>query len=352
MQVHNFGAGPSILPREVIEQSAAGVLNFNDSGMSILEISHRSELFEKVLNEAISLVRELLNVPENYHVLFLSGGASFHFTMVPQNLMKTKAAYVESGVWAKKAIKESQLFGDTKVIASSADKNFTYLPAIENIPADADYLHCTSNNTIYGSQMKSFPVTTIPLVCDMSSDFLSRPVDVSQFGMIYAGAQKNVGPSGTSIVIIRNDLLDGYKTNTPIILRYKTHVDANSLYNTPPVFAIYTCMLTLRWLKKLGGLKAMEAINNKKAELLYNALESNSLFNLPVAKADRSYMNVVFTIDDKEKEKAFLDFCKSKNIVGIKGHKSVGGFRASIYNALPIDSVQFLVDVIAEFTAQ
>lgn len=352
MQVHNFGAGPSILPREVIEQSAAGVLNFNDSGMSILEISHRSELFEKVLNEAIALVRELLNVPENYHVLFLNGGASFHFTMVPQNLMKTKAAYVESGVWAKKAIKESQLFGDTKVIASSADKNFTYLPAIENIPADADYLHCTSNNTIYGSQMKSFPVTTIPLVCDMSSDFLSRPVDVSQFGMIYAGAQKNVGPSGTSIVIIRNDLLDIYKPNTPTILRYKTHVDTNSLYNTPPVFAIFTCMLTLRWLKKLGGLKEMEAINNKKAELLYNALESNSLFNLPVAKADRSYMNVVFTIDDKEKEKAFLDFCKSKNIVGIKGHKSVGGFRASIYNAMPIESVQFLVDAIAEFTAQ
>jgi phosphoserine aminotransferase len=349
MKQHNFGAGPGILPKEVIEESAEAVLNFNNSGLSILEISHRSSGYETVMEEARSLVRELLNVPPTHEVLFLHGGASTQFAMVPWNLLKQKAGYIESGVWAQKAIHEAKMLGEVEIVASSSDKNFSYVPKDFAITSDIDYLHVTSNNTIYGTQMKSFPTTEVPLVCDMSSDIFSRPIDVSQFGLIYAGAQKNMGPAGATLVIVQKDLLgkSGRKINS--MLDYSVHIKAESMYNTPPAFPVYVCMLTLRWLKKMGGVAAIEQKNIDKANLLYDALDHNSLFIGNVVKEDRSLMNACFNLKDSSMESRFLQACEDNGIVGIKGHRLSGGFRASLYNALPIESVHKLIEVMNNF---
>ena len=349
MKQHNFGAGPGILPQEVINESANAVLNFNNSGLSILEISHRSKAFEAVMDEARNLVRELLNVPTTHEVLFLHGGASTQFAMVPWNLLKQKAGYIESGVWAQKAIHEAKILGEVDIVASSSDKNFSYVPKDFAIPSDIDYLHVTSNNTIYGTQMKSFPTTEVPLVCDMSSDIFSRPIDVSQFGLIYAGAQKNMGPAGATLVIVQKDLLgkSGRKINS--MLDYNVHIKAESMYNTPPAFPVYVCMLTLRWLKKMGGVAAIEKQNIEKATIFYDALDNNSHFIGNVIKEDRSLMNACFNLKDITMENRFLQACDDNGIVGIKGHRLSGGFRASLYNALPIESVHKLIEVMNNF---
>ena len=345
MKQHNFGAGPGILPQEVIEESAKAVLNFNNSGLSILEISHRSKGYEAVMDEARSLVRELLNVPDTHEVLFLHGGASTQFAMVPLNLLKNKAGYVESGVWAQKAIHEAKMIGQVEIVASSSDKNFSYIPKDFIIPSDIDYLHITSNNTIYGTQMKSFPKTEVPLVCDMSSDIFSRPIDVSQFGLIYAGAQKNMGPAGATLVIVQKDLLGRTGRQINSMLDYNVHIKAESMYNTPPAFPVYVCMLTLRWLKKMGGVAAIEKMNIEKAKLFYDGLDNNPNFIGNVVKEDRSLMNACFNLKDHSQEEKFLAACDTNGIVGIKGHRLSGGFRASLYNALPIESVRVLIDV-------
>ena len=349
MKQHNFGAGPGILPQEVVDESANAVLNFNNSGLSILEISHRSKAFEAVMDEARSLVRELLNVPTTHEVLFLHGGASTQFAMVPWNLLKQKAGYIESGVWAQKAIHEAKILGEVDIVASSSDKNFSYVPKDFVVPSDIDYLHITSNNTIYGTQMKSFPKTSMPLVCDMSSDIFSRPIDVSQFGLIYAGAQKNMGPAGATLVIVQKDLLgkSGRKINS--MLDYSVHIKAESMYNTPPAFPVYVCMLTLRWLKKIGGVAAIEKQNIEKATIFYDALDNNSHFIGNVIKEDRSLMNACFNLKDITMENRFLQACDDNGIVGIKGHRLSGGFRASLYNALPIESVHKLIEVMNNF---
>jgi len=352
MKKHNFGAGPGILPEQAIKQSADALLNLNNTGLSILEISHRSKDFDEVLANAQALVRELLNVPDNYSVLFLQGGASTQFAMVPMNLLPEggSAAYVETGVWAKKAIKEASLFGETKVVASSKDKNYSYIPKDFIIPSDASYLHITSNNTIYGTQLAEFPDSPVPVVCDMSSDIFSRPVDVSKFDLIYAGAQKNMGPAGVTLVIMKNDICGKAGRQIPSMLNYQTHIDANSLYNTPPVFAIYVCMATLQWLKSVGGVNAIHAINKQKGSLLYSEIDSNPMFKGTAVTEDRSYMNACFLLNDEKLNDTFLDVVKKENIIGLKGHRSVGGFRASMYNALGIDSVQYLVSVMSDFT--
>ena len=349
MKQHNFGAGPGILPKEVIEESAEAVLNFNNSGLSILEISHRSSGYETVMEEARSLVRELLNVPTTHEVLFLHGGASTQFVMVPWNLLKQKAGYIESGVWAQKAIHEAKMLGEVEIVASSSDKNFSYVPKDFAIPSDIDYLHVTSNNTIYGTQMKSFPTTEIPLVCDMSSDIFSRPIDVSQFGLIYAGAQKNMGPAGATLVIVQKDLLGKSRRKINSMLDYSVHIKAESMYNTPPAFPVFVCMLTLRWLKKMGGVAAIERKNIEKATIFYEALDHNPHFIGNVAKEDRSLMNACFNLKDTSLESRFLQACEDNGIVGIKGHRLSGGFRASLYNALPIESVHKLIEVMNNF---
>jgi phosphoserine aminotransferase len=349
MKQHNFGAGPGILPKDVIEESAEAVLNFNNSGLSILEISHRSKGYEAVMEEARSLVCELLNVPTTHEVLFLHGGASTQFAMVPWNLLNQKAGYIESGVWAQKAIHEAKILGEVEIVASSSDKNFSYVPKDYVIPSDIDYLHLTSNNTIYGTQIKSFPTTEIPLVCDMSSDIFSRPIDVSKFGLIYAGAQKNMGPAGATLVIVQKDLLgkSGRKINS--MLDYSVHIKAESMYNTPPTFPVFVCMLTLRWLKKMGGVIAIEKLNIDKANLFYEALDNNVNFIGNVEKEDRSLMNACFNLKDSAMESRFLQACEDNGIVGIKGHRLSGGFRASLYNALPIESVHKLIEVMNNF---
>jgi phosphoserine aminotransferase len=349
MKQHNFGAGPGILPQEVINESANAVLNFNNSGLSILEISHRSKAFEAVMDEARSLVRELLNVPTTHEVLFLHGGASTQFAMVPWNLLKQKAGYIESGVWAQKAIYEAKILGEVDIVASSSDKNFSYIPKDFVVPSDIDYLHITSNNTIYGTQMKSFPKTSMPLICDMSSDIFSRPIDVSQFGLIYAGAQKNMGPAGATLVIVQKDLLGKSGRNINSMLDYNVHIKAESMYNTPPAFPVYVCMLTLRWLKKMGGVAAIEKQNIEKATIFYDALDNNSHFVGNVVKEDRSLMNACFNLKDITMENRFLQACDDNGIVGIKGHRLSGGFRASLYNALPIESVHKLIEVMNNF---
>ncbi|MFN5356078.1 MAG: 3-phosphoserine/phosphohydroxythreonine transaminase [Bacteroidota bacterium] len=346
---HNFGAGPGILPESALKHAAQAVLDFNGSGMSILEISHRSKDFDAVMDKTKSLVRELLGVPEGYSILFLQGGASTQFAMVPMNCLHTKAAYVDSGVWANKAIKEAKLFGPVDVIASSKDQNYSHVPKGYSIPNDCDYLHITSNNTIYGTQIKEFPNSPIPVVCDMSSDIFSRPVDVSKFDLIYAGAQKNMGPAGVTLVIVRDGFLKEQSRVVPTMLNYKTHIEGDSLYNTPPVFAIYVCMLTLEWLKSIGGLKAIEAMNRAKADLFYGEVDSNPLFTGTCATEDRSSMNACFLLKDSSQDEAFLRMAKEAGIIGIKGHRSVGGFRASMYNALPIESVQSLTGLMKEF---
>ncbi len=348
---HNFGAGPGILPHEVFKQAAAGVLDFNGTGLSILEISHRSPEFEGVLDEAVKLVKELLEVPEGYSVLFLQGGASMQFAMVPYNLLPDggKAAYLESGVWANKALKEAKYFGEVEIAATSKESNFTYIPKDFTIPADAAYFHITSNNTIYGTQLQKFFPSPIPVVADMSSDIFSRKINVADFGLIYAGAQKNMGPAGATLVIVKDEILGKSGRKIPAMLNYQTQIEGGSMYNTPPVFAIYVCMLTLNWLKSKGGVAEIEKENDAKARVLYEEIERNPIFKPVAATEDRSKMNVCFVVNNPEHEKPFLKLAEEKGIVGIKGHRSVGGFRASIYNALPITSVYVLIDAMQEF---
>lgn len=351
MKIHNFSAGPGILPREVIEASADAVLNFNGSGLSLLEMSHRSPAFEEVMKKAESLVRELLGVSDEYGVMFLSGGASTQFFMVPMNLLNEnqKATYIDTGVWANKAIKEAKQFGAIEVIASSKEKNYSFIPKDFVVPKDAAYLHITSNNTIFGSEYHAWPKSDIPLICDMSSDIFSKPIDGNQFGLIYAGAQKNMGPAGTTLVVVKKELLGKVSRNLPSMLDYRIHIENGSMYNTPPVFPIYVSMLTMEWIKSNGGTQNMEVKNKAKANLLYNEIDQNPLFVGTVDKEDRSLMNVCFLLKDSSFDKEFLDETKKAGIDGIKGHRSVGGFRASIYNAMPIESVQILVDVMRDF---
>ena len=348
---HNFGAGPGILPHEVFKQAAAGVMDFNGTGLSILEISHRSPEFESVLDEAVKLVKELLEVPEGYSVLFLQGGASTQFALVPYNLLPEggKAAYLESGVWANKALKEAKYFGETEIVATSKESNFTYIAKDFTIPADAAYFHITSNNTIYGTQLHKFFPSPVPVVADMSSDIFSRKINVADFGLIYAGAQKNMGPAGATLVIIKDEILGKSGRKIPAMFNYQTQIEGGSMYNTPPVFAIYVCMLTLNWLKSKGGVAEIEKENDAKARVLYEEIERNPIFKPVAATEDRSKMNVCFVVNNPEHEKPFLKLCEDKGIVGIKGHRSVGGFRASIYNALPITSVYVLIDAMQEF---
>jgi len=352
MRVHNFNAGPAILPEPVLEEASASVKDFNKIGMSILEISHRSKDFQSVMDEAAALTTELMGLPENYHVLFLQGGASTQFAMVPMNLLnkEEKAGYVNTGTWSKKAIKEAKALGNIEVLASSEETTFNYIPKGYAIPDDLRYLHLTSNNTIYGTQFQEFPETSVSKIVDMSSDIFSREIDHSQFDLIYAGAQKNLGPAGTTLVVINNDILKDADHHIPAMFKYQTHIDGQSMYNTPPVFAIYVSMLTMRWLKKNGGLSAMESLNRKKADVLYSAIDSNPLFKGTVAKEDRSIMNVNFIMEDRSLEPDFLEFTKAHQCIGLNGHRSVGGFRASMYNALPIDSVEYLVELMNEYT--
>lgn len=345
MKTHNFSAGPSILPQHVIQQTAEAILNFNNLGLSILEISHRSADFVAVLEEARALVLELLNLEnKGYQVLFLQGGASMEFLRVPYNLMKTngKAAYLDTGTWAKGAIKQAANFGETLILASSKDKNYTYIPTNYAIPTEVDYFHCTSNNTIYGTQMQAFPETHVPMVCDMSSDIFSRVLDFSKFDLIYAGAQKNLGPAGVTLIIVKEEILGKTSRIIPNILDYEQHILKESMYNTPAVLPIYTSLLTLRWIKEKGGIKALEELNTKKANLLYNEIDTNPLFEGLASVADRSKMNVSFALKDKSHEALFDALCKQAGISGIKGHRSTGNYRASIYNAMPIESVQVL----------
>ncbi len=354
MKKHNFSAGPSILAQEVIENTAKAVLDLNGIGLSVMEISHRGKDFQAVMDETVALFRELLDIPANYHVLFLGGGASMQFCMVPYNLLNKKAAYLETGTWAKKAIKEAKGFGEVDVVASSADKNFNYIPKGFKIPEDVDYFHITTNNTIFGTEILEDYDSPVPLVADMSSDIFSRYVDISKYAIIYGGAQKNLGPAGATFVIIRDDILGKAERYIPTMLDYNTHIDKGSMFNTPPCLPIYTCMETLRWLKKLGGVKVMQEMNQEKADLLYNEIDRNPLFVGTAEKDSRSIMNICFVMKDEYQalEKDFLEFALSKGMVGIKGHRSVGGFRASTYNAMPRESVQALIDVMQAFEKQ
>lgn len=352
MKIHNYSAGPCILPQEVFEKAASAILNFNNSGLSILEMSHRSKDFVAVMDEVRALVLELLDLKDKgYQALFLHGGASLEFLMVPYNLMKVdgKAAYLDTGTWAAAAIKEAQNFGDTVVVASSKAENYTFIPKDFEIPKDANYFHCTSNNTIFGTQMKSFPSLDIPLVCDMSSDIFSRVLDFSKFDLIYAGAQKNMGPAGTTLVVVKEEILNKSGRNIPSMLDYSQHIKAESMYNTPAVFPVYASLLTLQWLKNLGGIAAIEKINNQKANLLYNEIDRNKFFEGAAVAEDRSNMNATFLLTDEKLAPIFDTLWKEANISGLAGHRSVGGYRASMYNALPLESVQVLVDVMQDF---
>lgn len=352
MKKHNFYAGPSIMSQYTIKNTADAVIDFANTGLSILEVSHRSKEFQAVMDEAQALVKELLNVPEGYSVLFLGGGASLQFAMVPYNLLKKKAAYLDTGVWAHKAIKEAKLFGDVDVVASSEDKNYTYIPRGFEIPADADYFHFTTNNTIYGTEIRKDPDTTVRLVADMSSDIFSRPIDVAKYDIIYAGAQKNLAPAGATLVIVRDEAVKNPSRPIPTMLNYKTHIDKGSMFNTPPVLPIFSAMQTLRYYKQLGGVEAIEKLDIEKAGVLYDAIDNSRIFKATVPDAaDRSIMNVCFVLKPEyaELEKPFMEFATSKGIVGIKGHRSVGGFRASLYNALPLESVLVLTQAMKEF---
>ncbi len=349
--VHNFNAGPSILPAEVFKQASEAILNFNGTGLSILEIGHRTNLFQPVLDEAVSLTKELMQLNADKEVLFLHGGASTQFMQVPMNLLPQDgtAVYLDGGVWGSKAIKEAKQFGNVVVADSSKDKNYTYIQRDWQLPASAAYFHYTTNNTVEGTQMHFVPDVPFPLVADMSSDIMSRVMDFNQFDLIYAGAQKNVGAAGVNMVIVDKKCLGKTGRTIPTMLDYQQHISNCSMLNTPPVFAIYVCMLTLRWLKAQGGVPAIEKINNEKATLLYDTLDALPIFRPTVVKEDRSLMNVIFVMDDPEAEKEFLDTCKKEGIVGIKGHRSVGGFRASLYNALPLSSVKVLTEVMRHF---
>ena len=348
---HNFNAGPSILPREVFEEASRAILNFNGTGLSILEIGHRTPLFESVLAEASQTLQELMHLNSDKEILFLHGGASTQFFQVPMNLLNEEemAAYLDCGVWGIKAIKEAKLFGQVDVVASSKEQGYTCIPKNYTVPDNARYFHFTTNNTIEGTEMFSIPDVNVPLVADMSSDILSQEMDFNRFGLIYAGAQKNIGAAGVNVVIVDKQMLGKVHRKMPSMMDYRLHIDNGSMLNTPPVFAIYVCLLTLRWVKNKGGIAAMETLNKAKAELLYNTLDAHPLFKPTVAKEDRSRMNVVFTMDDPEKEKKFQEACKAANMVGVKGHRSVGGFRVSLYNALPMESVIALTDLIKSF---
>ncbi|MEP6748401.1 MAG: 3-phosphoserine/phosphohydroxythreonine transaminase [Bacteroidota bacterium] len=349
--VHNFNSGPSVLPKEVFEQASQAILNFNNTGLSILEIGHRTFWFQEVMDEAISLAKELMTLDSEHEVLFLHGGASTQFFQVPMNLLNdtATAAYLDCGTWGTKAIKEAKLFGNVNMVASSKDKDYTCIPKGYTIPEDAVYFHYTTNNTIEGTEMHEIPSTTVPLVADMSSDILSRHLDYNRFALIYAGAQKNVGAAGVNMVIVKKDILGKVTRKLPSMMDYRTHIENGSMLNTPPVFAVYVCMLTLRWLKKRGGVPVIEKENDAKSSLLYNTLDTLPVFTPKVAREDRSLTNVVWIMKDEELEKQFLAECKANGMIGVKGHRSVGGFRASLYNALAIDSVKALTDLMTDF---
>jgi len=349
-KIHNYSAGPCILPQEVFEQAANSINNFNNTNLSLIEISHRSNDFIEVMEEARSLVKELLNIPDGYTVLFLQGGASLGFLTTAYNMMRSNktGGYIVTGAWAKKAAKEADFVGQKKILASSEDANFNYIPKNYKVPSDIDYLHLTSNNTIFGTQIKEFPTSNTPLVCDMSSDIFSKKIDVSSFDLIYAGAQKNMGPAGTTLYIVKDEIIGKSSVSIPTMLDLKTHADKDSMFNTPPVFAIYTSMLTLQWLKGNGGLDWIENRNNNKANLIYSEIDRNSLFNGTAEIEDRSNMNATFTLNNEALKEQFDSMILSANISGLKGHRSVGGYRASMYNALPLESVQILVDVMKE----
>ena len=350
-KVHNFSAGPGILPADVLKQASDACINFENLNLSLLEISHRSKNYENVMDEARSIIKELFEVGDNYEVIYLGGGASLQFAMVPYNLLSENgtAAYLNTGVWSTKAIKEAKIIGNTKVIASSEDKNFNYIPKDYSIPSDADYFHITSNNTIFGTQIKDFPKSSIPLVCDMSSDIFSRKVNANDFTLIYAGAQKNMGPAGSTMVMVKKDALGKTGRKMLSMLDYQVHIKGGSMYNTPPVFPIYVTLLTLKWLKQNGGIAWIEKINRQKADCLYNEIDRNSLFVGTTAIEDRSHMNACFLTTKPELEVEFDKMWNDANITGIRGHRDVGGYRASMYNALPLESVQVLVDVMKEF---
>lgn len=351
MKKYNFNAGPSVLPDAALENAAKAIIDFNGTGLSILSISHRTKEFEEVLASAQSLFRELLHIPDNYKIFFVGGGASTQFFHIPANFLKTKAGYVHTGVWTKKAIKEAKLFGEVQIIASSEDKNFTYIPKGFEIPSDLDYLYICANNTIYGSEYKTDIDSPVPLIADMSSDILSRPVDVSKYAIIYGGAQKNLAPAGVTFVIIRDDMLQKVVRELPSMVNVNTHVDNDSMFNTPPVFPIYVMNEVLKWLKSIGGVEEIYRRNVEKAEMLYNEIDRNSLFRPTVAKEDRSLMNICFVMAEGKEDLApeFLEFAKSRGMVGIKGHRLVGGFRASCYNACPKEAVEALIACMQEF---
>lgn len=349
MKRHNFSAGPCILPQEVFQEASEAILDFNNSGLSILEISHRSKDFVDVMDEARNLALELLGLEgKGYKALFLQGGASTQFLMTAYNLLQNKAGYLNTGTWSDKAIKEAKLFGEVLEIASSKDANYNYIPKGYEIPNDLDYLHLTSNNTIFGTQMKEFPEVDCPLVCDMSSDIFSRQIDFTQFDLIYAGAQKNMGPAGTTLVVVQEDILGKVSRAIPSMMDYKTHINKSSMFNTPAVYAVYVSMLTMRWLKNLGGISAIEEINDRKATLLYSEIELNPLFKGFAAKEDRSTMNATFSLTDEDLKETFDAMWQEAGINGLNGHRSVGGYRASMYNALSLESVGTLVDVMSE----
>ncbi len=354
MKKYNFNAGPSILPREVIEATAKQILDFNGSGLSLMEISHRAKDFQPVVDEAVALTKEILDIPEGYSVIFLGGGASLEFCMIPYNFLEKKAAYLNTGVWAKKALKEAKLFGETVEVASSADANYTYIPKGWTCPADVDYLHITTNNTIYGTEIRKDLDVPVPMIADMSSDIFSRPVDVKKYKCIYAGAQKNLAMAGVTIVIVKDDELGKVSRTIPTMLDYRTHVEKGSMFNTPPVVPIYSALETLRWIKKSGGVEEMDRRAKERAEMLYAEIDRNKMFRGTVVPEDRSLMNLCFVMADeyKELEKDFMDFATSQGMVGVKGHRSVGGFRASCYNAQPLEGVKALVACMKEFEAK
>ena len=354
MKKYNFNAGPSILPREVIENTAKQILDFNGSGLSIMEISHRAKDFQPVVDEAVALIKELLSVPEGYSVIFLGGGASLQFTQVPCNFLIKKAAYLNTGVWAKKSMKEAKLYGEVVEVATSAEANFTYIPKNFDIPTDADYLHVTTNNTIYGTEIRKEIDSPIPLIGDMSSDIFSRPVDVSKYDCIYAGAQKNLAMAGVTVIIVKNDKLGRAPRQIPTMLDYRTHVDKGSMFNTPPVVPIYCALETLRWIKKSGGVEAMDKKAIERAKIIYDEIDRNRLFRGTVKEEDRSLMNICFVMNEDfaELEKPFMEFATQKGMVGIKGHRDVGGFRASCYNAMSIEGAEALVACMKEFEAK
>ncbi len=355
MKNHNFYAGPSILPQETIKSTAEAVLNFAGTGLSVLEVSHRGKEFQAVMDETVALFKEILNIPAGYEVVFVGGGASLQFCMVPYNILIKNAAYLNTGVWAGKALKEAKLFGEVVEVASSKDENFCYIPKNYTVPADAEYLHITTNNTIYGTELKSDPDVNVPLIADMSSDIFSRPIDISKYECIYGGAQKNLAPAGVTFAIVKTDALGKVDRPIPTMLDYRTHVDKGSMFNTPPCVAIYSALQTLKWLKAQGGVEEMMRRKVVKADMLYSEIERNKLFKSTVKnEEDRSYMNICFVMNEeyKELEKEFVEFATGKGMMGIKGHRSVGGFRASTYNALPLESVQALVEVMKEFEAK